>query len=47
MVAWNNFDKLNSYKTLQGLKNQVELKSVMAGAGKRRQTLLGRSKYHT
>ncbi len=32
MVSWNNFDKLNAYKTLQGLKNQVELKKVMAGA---------------
>jgi glucose-6-phosphate isomerase len=32
MVSWNNFDKLNAYKTLQGLKSQVELKKVMAGA---------------
>ena len=32
MADWKNFDKLESYKTLQGLKNQVELKSVMAGA---------------
>ncbi|MBR6325844.1 MAG: glucose-6-phosphate isomerase [Lachnospiraceae bacterium] len=31
MIAWTNFDKLNAYKTLQGLKSQVELKSVMAG----------------
>ncbi|MBO6128637.1 MAG: glucose-6-phosphate isomerase, partial [Pseudobutyrivibrio sp.] len=32
MTEWKNFDKLESYKTLQGLKNQVELKSAMAGA---------------
>ena len=32
MIEWKNFDKLESYKTLQGLKNQVELKSAMAGA---------------
>ena len=31
MVSWNNFDKLNAYKTLQGLKSQIELKKVMAG----------------
>ena len=31
MIEWKNFDELNSYKTLQGLKNQVELKQVMAG----------------
>ena len=32
MVEWKNFDKLNSFKKLQGLKNQVELKKAMAGA---------------
>ena len=32
MIEWKNFDKLESFKTLQGLKNQVELKSAMAGA---------------
>nr|MCR4902108.1 glucose-6-phosphate isomerase [Butyrivibrio sp.] len=32
MVAWNNLDKLESFKSLQGLKSEVELKSVMAGA---------------
>ena len=32
MVAWKNFDQLESFKALLGLKNQVELKSVMAGA---------------
>ncbi|QFJ54981.1 glucose-6-phosphate isomerase [Pseudobutyrivibrio xylanivorans] len=32
MVAWKNFDQLEAYGKLQGLKNQVELKSVMAGA---------------
>ena len=32
MLEWKNFDELDSYKTLQSLKNQVELKSVMAGA---------------
>ena len=31
MIEWKNFDELNSYKTLQGLKNQVELKQAMAG----------------
>ena len=32
MIEWKNFDKLNSFKKLQGLKNQVELKTAMAGA---------------
>ena len=32
MINWTNFDKLNSSKKLAGLKNQVELKKVMAGA---------------
>ena len=32
MVEWKNFDQLESYKALQGLKSQVELKSVMSGA---------------
>ena len=32
MADWKNFDELQSYKKLQGLKNQVELKEVMSGA---------------
>ena len=32
MIEWKNFDKLNSFKKLQGLKNQVELRTAMAGA---------------
>ena len=32
MLTWNNLDKLNSFKELETLKSQVELKSVMAGA---------------
>ena len=32
MVEWKYFDKLESYKTLQSLKDQVELKEAMAGA---------------
>ncbi|MCR4694892.1 MAG: glucose-6-phosphate isomerase [Pseudobutyrivibrio sp.] len=32
MVNWNNFDKLNSYKRLAGLKGKVNLKEVMSGA---------------
>ena len=31
MATWNNLDKLDSFKKLQGLKTQVELKKVMAG----------------
>ena len=32
MIEWKNLDQLESYKKLQGLKDQVELKSVMAGS---------------
>ena len=31
MISWKNFDELDSYKTLEGLKDEVTLKEVMAG----------------
>ena len=32
MIEWKNLDTLDAYKKLSGLKDEVELKSVMAGA---------------